>query len=491
MLALHHKVLPPTQVEKPNARAGLDKGPLYLNTEAHAWVQGSEPRRAGVGAFGFGGTNFHAVLEEYTGDHLKTPHNPLPVWPAELLVWRRSSRKALMDELQQAQQALGKGAKPDLAEWAASLIKALPTESNLPTLALVATSLEDAKEKIGSALKALNKPEKSWHDPRGVWFAEDPASPQAEAGPPALARPEHAGVRGKVAVLFPGQGSQYVNMLAQTALAFPQAREVLDRADAALQGRLEYPLSRFLYPPSAFTAEQEQRQKQELTRTEVAQPAVGAASLALWQVLHGTLGLKPDFLAGHSYGEYVALHAAGVLSEQDLLRLSHRRGAVIHEATGQTAGTMAALEASAAVVTDCLQAGKAAHPALTQVTLANLNSPGQTVISGTEEGIAAALALLKDRGIRGQRLTVACAFHSPLVAPAQERLAAALKEVPLNQPKIPVYSNVTARPYPEQPAEALALLSSHLTSPVHFQQQVEALYEAGAGSLSRSVPRAC
>lgn len=464
VLALHHKVLPPTQVEKPNVKAGLDKGPLFLNTEPRPWVQGNgQPRRAGVSAFGFGGTNFHAVLEEYTGDNEQSHDSPLRTWPAELLVWRRSSRKALVEELEQVQQALSKGARPDLAEWAWSLIQALPAETALPTLAVVATSLDDAKDKLTSALKALHNPERSWHDPRGVWFAENPT--------------EHAG---KVAVLFPGQGSQYVNMLAQMALAFPQAREVLDRADGALRGRLEQPLSRFIYPPSVFTPEQEQHQKKELTRTEVAQPAVGAASLAVWKVLHDTLGLKPDFLAGHSYGEYVALYAAGSLSEADLLRLSQRRGEVIHEATEKMPGAMAAIEARAEVVAEQLEAARRTNSALSQVSLANLNSPSQTVLSGTEEGITAALALLKDRGIRGQRLPVACGFHSPLVAPAQEPLTRAIQEVAFSAPKVPVYSNVTARPYPETPGEMVALLSTHLTSPVRFQEQIEALYQAGA-----------
>ncbi len=463
VLALHNKVLPPTQVEKPNPRAGLDSGPLYLNTEARPWVQGDgQPRRAGVSAFGFGGTNFHAVLEEYTGHSQTRQPDPLPTWPAELLVWRASNRKALFEDLTQVQQALSKGARPDLADWALSLSKALPAETNLPTLALVATSLEDAGEKIGSALKALQQSDRTWHDPRGVWFAENPAE-----------------ATGKVAVLFPGQGSQYLNMLAQTVLAFPQAREVLDRADFALRGQLESPLSRFLYPPF-FTPEQEQERKQQLTRTEVAQPAVGTASLALWSVLHGTLGLQADFLAGHSYGEYVALHVAGAMTEEHLLHLSHRRGAVIHEATGQMPGAMAALEAGSEVVAEHLQASQADTYALQQVSLANLNSPSQTVISGSEEGVAAALALFKEKGIRGQRLPVACGFHSPLVAPAQDRLNEALREIPLMSPKIPVYSNVTARPYPEDQAEMLALLSTHLTSPVRFQEQIEALYQAGA-----------
>ena len=230
----------------------------------------------------------------------------------------------------------------------------------MPTLAIVASSIDDAREKIAQALKALQTSEKTWHDPRGVWFAECPG--------------QHAG---KVAILFPGQGSQYVNMLAQTALAFPQVRAVLDRADQArhdASAPLEWPLSRFIYPPSTFTPEQEQHARQELMRTEVAQPAVGAASVALWRLLHDELGIEADFFAGHSYGEYVALHAAGAMTEDQLFRISYRRGAVIHDATAQMPGAMAAIEASGEVVSEALKD-------LPRVSLANLNSPSQTVIS--------------------------------------------------------------------------------------------------------------
>lgn len=464
VLALHHKVLPPTHVEKPNVKAGLDAGPLYLNTETRPWVQGNgQPRRAGVSAFGFGGTNFHAVLEEYRSPQAKEDHSPLPIWPAELLIWRNRDRQGLIEDLTQAQAALVHGARPILADWALSLVKALPAESHLPTLVLVASSIDDAKEKIAHGLKALNTPDKNWHDPRGIWFSENPGQQV-----------------GKVAVLFPGQGSQYVNMLAQTALAFPRVRGVLDRADAALHGRLGQALSRYVYPPSVFTPEQEQQQRKELMRTDVAQPAVGTTSLALWHLLHDQLGLQADFFAGHSYGEFVALHAAGALSEENLLHLSHQRGAIIHEATGRMPGAMAAVEANADQVLQLLEQSQTSIPLLKQVTLANLNSPTQTVISGSEEGIEAALKLFKEKAIRSQRLPVACGFHSPLMAQAEEALSRAIASHEFKPLQKPVFSNVTASAYPAEPKEIVAQLQSHLTAPVRFQQQIESLYEAGA-----------
>src|SRR5262249_2889069 len=161
-------------------------------------------------------------------------------------------------------------------------------------------------------------------DPRGIFLG-------------AAAQP------GKIAFLFPGQGSQYPNMLAQLAMIFPEVRQAYDDAERTLFGKLDRPLGRYLFPPSAFTPEEEQANKQALTRTDVAQPAIGAASLGMFHLL-GRLGIEPDFLAGHSYGDYVALCAAGALTEADLIRLSHERGRAIAEATDQMPGGMAAID---------------------------------------------------------------------------------------------------------------------------------------------------
>jgi acyl transferase domain-containing protein/NAD(P)H-dependent flavin oxidoreductase YrpB (nitropropane dioxygenase family)/NAD(P)-dependent dehydrogenase (short-subunit alcohol dehydrogenase family) len=458
-LALHHKVLPPTLVEKPNPKGNFEQGPLFLNTEARPWVHGGDPPRvAGVSAFGFGGTNFHAVLEEYTNGYLAEPAPALRHWPAELLVWRRPTRAELVASLEQCRQALAGGARSPLGDLALALSKAACGDGNQPTLAIVAASLEDLQEKLGHALEALRgagAPPSRFHDPRGIYFAEQPGEET-----------------GKVAFLFPGQGSQYPNMLAQVALAFPEVREACDRAERALSGRLEQPLGKFLFPPSTFTPEQEQAARQALTRTDVAQPAVGAVSLGMFRLL-SALGVEPAFVAGHSYGEYVALCAGGALDEEDLLRLSHERGRVIVEATGQMPGGMAAVEAGAEVV-EQLIAG------LEGVIVANRNAPSQTVLSGTEEGLQAALERLREKEVRGQRLSVACGFHSPLVNPARAPLARALAACRFRAPRVPVFSNTTAAPHSTDPAAIAELLAEHLTSPVRFQAGIEAMYEAGA-----------
>ncbi|MEQ8787393.1 MAG: SDR family NAD(P)-dependent oxidoreductase [Pirellulaceae bacterium] len=455
-MALHTKVLPPTLVETPNPKAKFDESALYLNTSPRPWIHGAEyPRLAGVSAFGFGGTNEHVVMEEYTGEFLNESPPARRHWPAELMVWRRASREAVLADVEKVLTALQAGAKPDLAELSASLWKASGDDASQPTLAVVASSLEDLRDKLASAVEALRVGESRHEDPRGVFFAESPR----EQG-------------GKVALLFPGQGSQYPDMLAETAMAFPSVRAAMDTAERVLRDKLTRPLGRYIYPPSPFGAEQEKWNQQQLAQTDVAQPAIGAASIGMLHLLR-ELGLSGDFAAGHSYGEYAALCAAGVMSEEDLYRLSHRRGEVIAEASADNRGTMAAVEADAATVEQTLTGVEG-------VTIANINAPKQTVISGSEQGVEAALAALKTAGLRGRRIPVSCAFHSPLVADAGLALAESLKTYDFQPPRIPVYSNTTADEYPHDAQSICGLLAEHLKSSVRFQDEIEAMYAAGA-----------
>jgi acyl transferase domain-containing protein len=316
--------------------------------------------------------------------------------------------------------------------------------------------LEDLKQKLDSALTMLRSGQEHGHDPRGVFFAVNPNRQQGD----------------RIAFLFPGQGSQYPNMLAQLAMAFPEVRQSFDEAEAVLVGRLEKPLGKFIFPPSTFTPEQEKQAKEALTRTDVAQPTLGAASLSMFRLL-SRLGVRADLFAGHSYGDYVALTAAGALSAEDLIRLSHERGRIILEATDCMTGAMAAIEADAATVATVLDG-------LDGVLAANLNSPNQTVISGTEDGICTALDRFQKHGIRGQRIPVACAFHSPLVAPAGEPFGRVLGSYSFESPQAPVYANTTSEPYPAEPSAIVDLLRQHLVSPVRFRDEIESMYAAGA-----------
>ena len=463
-LALHHKVLPPTLgVETPNQALRLPDSPFHANTETRPWIHRTpeHPRRAGVSALGFGGTNFHVVMEEYTGDFLShLDKASFQEWPSELIVWKANSRQALLEAIGPLEKVLSQGAKPALGDLAFTLSKIdeqtkSPKNVSLLRLALVATSLEDLRQKLGWTREVLSNSNPVVHDPRGIYFSEQPL-----------------GLQGKVAFLFPGQGSQYLNMLWDLTIQFHEVRALFERSNRILKDRLPKALSTFIFPPPTFSEDEKNSTERALAQAHIAQPAMGTADLAMFHLLK-SLGIKPDMVAGHSYGEYVALCAAGVLSEDDLIALSEARGRFIVEAAGAEPGTMAAVNAGIETVSEALRG-------IEGVWIANLNAPEQTIISGTQSAVEETVKRFKSSGIRARLIPVACAFHSPIVSRARERFREFLSGIEFTIPNSEVYSNTTARPYPKEPEAIAQQLVQHLVSRVEFIREIEAMYEDGA-----------
>ena len=464
-LALYHRVLPPTiGVDEPNPKARFEESPFYVNSEARPWMSGGNghPRRAGVSAFGFGGTDFHVVLEEYTGGYIDDGCAPVERWPAELLLWR-GSRQEILAAVGGLADRLADGLAPPLVELARTHATETETRAGDATLAIVAESIEDLGAKLDDAREALAGDGDRVHAPNGVHWAE---------------RPLAAG--GRVAFLFPGQGSQAVDMGRDIAVAFPEARETFERADRALGDFSGRPLGGYVFPPPSFTAEEAERRQAELTETDVAQPALAAADLAYLHVLRA-LGVEPEMAAGHSFGELVALAAAGCVDEDELMRLSEARGRLMREAAASEAGAMAAVDAAPDALEPLLRGG--------DVVAANLNAPDQTVVSGPRESVAAAVEWCAERGIRARLLPVACAFHSPHMAPAQRRFAEVLEETVLRRTRFPVYSNTTGDQHADDPSGIAGVLAEHLVRPVRFVSEIEAMYRDGARVFVEVGPR--
>ena len=433
-LALYHKTLPATlHVENPNPKLLEPGTPIFVNTETLPWIPPADtPRRGGVSAFGFGGTNFHAVLEEFQGD-LTNPADVAQTekWPAELYVWN----------------------DPTLADLdAGTLVGCTVSLSAKTRLAIVATSPEDLRAKLTKAKTALES-KQPLNDPQGIYLA---------FGPP----------RGRLAFLFPGQGSQKTHMLRELALIFPEFCASLEQAEQSLAGRFPKKLSAYIYPPPAFSSEQEKRQNLELTDTVIAQPALGVVEIGLCRTLE-RLGVRADMTAGHSYGEYVALAAAGVISDSALFELSESRGRAIKDTTRDEAGTMAAVAADADAIAKALDG-------MEGITLANHNSPRQTVISGANAAVHAAIRKLEAAGLAARPIPVACAFHSPLMEPARARFAEVLARQTFAKPHAAVFSNTLGGQYPEDAQEIAALLAGHLVRPVKFVDEIRAMYQQGA-----------
>jgi acyl transferase domain-containing protein/NAD(P)H-dependent flavin oxidoreductase YrpB (nitropropane dioxygenase family) len=458
-MALHHKVLPPTMhVTEPNREARFHESPFYVNTELRPWIQPSRsaPRRAGVSAFGFGGTNFHVAVEEYTeaipGVDVQAVADD---WPAELFLLRADGPSGLLEEIEICGAALASGTVPSLADFSASVWRRARERRHAErSLAIVAISLDDLRAKLETSRSTLAG-ERNGEASSEIFFYDEPLA-----------------AAGRLAFLYSGQGSQYPSMLSELASYFVEVRESFELADRVLEGRFPQPLSRYIFPPIAFSPEDRRRQTVELTATRIAQPALGATEIGLTRLLE-RLGVSPDVTAGHSYGEYTALYAAGVFDAETLLRVSEMRGRVIEEEAERCLGTMAAVTANPAAVNEALGG-------MSDVWIANLNSPRQTVISGTEEAVDEAVARLQHAGLDARRFNVACAFHSPLIAPAAERLAAALaKEAEFKEPQREVYSNTSARPYPKTADRIAEHLVQHLVSPVRFSDEITAMYDAG------------
>jgi [acyl-carrier-protein] S-malonyltransferase len=267
-----------------------------------------------------------------------------------------------------------------------------------------------------------------------------------------------------VAAIFPGQGSQAVGMGRELYAASPAAKRVLDEAEAALPG-----LMALMWEGPA----------EELQLTANQQPALVAAGAAAFAAYLEAGGVAPRLAAGHSLGEYTAHVAAGTLSVADAVRIVRKRGQYMQDAVPAGAGAMAAvLKLDEGVIREVLAEVASGGPA-DLVAVANLNAPGQTVISGTAEGVAKASDALKAKGGRAIPLKVSAPFHSPLMAPAAARLAKDLAAVAFLEPGVSIVCNVTAEPL-QGAAQAARLLTEQVTAPVRWVECVQKLDALGA-----------
>jgi acyl transferase domain-containing protein/NADP-dependent 3-hydroxy acid dehydrogenase YdfG len=449
-LALQHKILPPTlKVERPNPALKIGESPFYLNTQARPWIRKTgQPRRAGVSSFGFGGSNFHCTLEEYAGSCAHAPR--LRIYPTELMLLSAADDSGLEREIARTERQIADGAS--LAYLASSSHLAFDASHDV-RLAIVAADVAELQKHLAKARGAMASGNESLA-----------LGPDIHLG-------RGAKDNGQTVFLFPGQGSQFTGMGGDLAMAFPQAREVWDRA-AGLAEFADDPLHDLAFPRPAFEANERAAQDRRLTEMANAQPAIAAVSQSMLRLL-AQLGVQADAFAGHSFGEVSALAAAGAIDENSWLQVARTRGKLMAQAAGASEGAMLAVSAGVREVASLLVG-------FADIVIANDNAPLQVVLAGTRAAIEAADAPLKAHGLTTHRLPVASAFHSPIVAAACEPFSAALGKYALALPGRPVYANATAAPYAGDAISVRSQLARQLSQTVRFREMILALHAQGA-----------
>ncbi|MEZ8610956.1 type I polyketide synthase [Vibrio sp. 10N.222.51.C8] len=462
-LALHHKVLPPTiNVSAPNPKLDIENSPFYLNTQTRPWMQRVDgtPRRAGISSFGFGGTNFHVVLEEYTPEHARGDKYRQRQVPQTLL-FSAESRQALIDELKQVSTQ---------AADAAFKLEALAEQHSLrevnaqhARLGLVVTDQADLQAQLTQAISMLESQTKThWQMPSGTSYRESALIAENSAG--------------KVAALFAGQGSQYLNMGRELACHYPEMRQQLAQADQVFGQHKKTALSQILFPIPTFTPEATKAQEAVLTNTANAQSAIGTVSMGQFDIMTQA-GFKADMVAGHSFGELSALCASGVISQDDYYQLAFARGDAMAATPEQgDSGTMFAVILDA----DKLPAVESCISQFEGVSIANYNAPTQLVIAGPTATVQQAAQALTEQGFKAIALPVSGAFHTPLVAHAQKPFASAIDKASFSAPTLPLYSNATGKLHSKDAKAIKKAFKQHMLQSVRFSEQIEAMYEAGA-----------
>jgi len=467
-LALHHKVLPPTlNVKKPSEALGLDETHFYINSDTRPWFKRntSDSRKAAVSAFGFGGTNFHIVLDEYESNN--QPYSRLHSVAQSILI-SGETPAGLITSLKNLEINLNsEQADQGYLQLVAESRSNIPPQDH-PRVGFVAESLEEARNNIQDAIKLLEKqPEaEAWDHPRGITFRAQGIKPED-----------------KIVALFPGQGSQYLNMGNELAINFPQVMHAFEIMDELFLEQDQVPLTRVVFPPPSFTDETQQTQQSTLRETDYAQAAIGVVSYGIFKVLQQA-GFEPDMTAGHSFGELTALWAGGSLKDDVFLRLVKARGSAMvpPDVENFDSGTMAAVKGP-------LDEIKKIINSIENVIIANENSTTQTVIAGPKDDVQQTEKVLTNAGYKVTLLPVSAAFHTPLVEHASKPFAESVKAERINKSKIPVYSNTTGKAYPEDTCKAKKILADHILHPVIFKSQIEEIYKNGGRVFVEIGPR--
>lgn len=467
-LALYHKILPPTLCDQVNPDLEIEKTPFYINTETRPWINGNSkaPRRAGVNAFGFGGVNAHAVLEEYTGseNNYQLLHQQ---WTTELLIFSGEERQEVIQLINQVQRQLA-----DDTITLANLAYTLSTQVvGQHRLTIVAKDLNDLEKKLKTATEKLEEPKDHWQTRTGIYYTSVSQTPQP------------------LAFLFPGEGSQYSNMLADLCLYFPQVRQWFDFLDETFSERQNPPSSFIFPPPTSLTEAENQQANAQLFEMDLASEIVFTSSMALYELL-SDFGIKSDFMLGHSTGENVALMVSRTikkLSRAELMSKVRLFNGIYHKLNAADSIPKGTLLSVGAIEPTFLQ--KLIESFQGRLYLAMDNCPNQAVLFGSETDINQAEDELTNAGAIVSRLPFDRAYHTPLF----DDVATAFREfydaVEVGVGESCLYSCATASVFPTEPEAIRSLAAKQWSSRVRFRETIEALYKEGVRTFIEVGPK--
>ncbi len=466
-LSLYHKILPPTiHCEKPNAKLQAENSNLYINSETRAWIHPSRDtmRRAAVNAFGFGGVNSHAVLEEHTQEAPQTLLHQH--WDSELFVLSAADAPGLVEEARALAKFVNEfPAELSLKDLAWSL-SAKPFAA--ARLAIVATSRDDLAAKLEKSAQRLADPKAvNIRQADGIYYFRRQLAPE-----------------GKLAFVFPGEGAQYTNMLGDLSLHFPEVREVFDLADRAYVGHPRgYFPSELLAPPPMSSA------PERLWSMDLGSEAVLFANCAMFELLKN-LGVEAGMMVGHSTGEHTALRFAEAVpsaDESELVQSVRSVNSIFEDLKSDNQISERTLLAIGGADHGRLEALVAASEG--RLYLAIDNCPNQVVLCGESAAIDEVLRELSSTPAICQKLPFARGYHTPWFSLFSERLHDYYQGTRAGKPRVPLYSCATAEPFPDDAGEIRKIAASGWSRTVRFREVIEKMYQDGARIFLEVGPR--
>lgn len=478
-LSIYHAVLPPTlHCDAPHGLLLNSDTPLYLNTKTRPWMTGgtSGLRRAGINAFGFGGVNAHVVLEQYAaGRKVFASRSPqsekdrtlLEQWECELVVLSADSRGRLLQQLRDVIAYVADAEGVKLRDIAYTLNTASQDHGGEHRLAIVASTTSDLGEKMTIAAKRLAAPDcRQIKDAKGIYYLSE--SPLRS---------------GKLAFVFPGLGSQYVNQFDDLCIHFGEIRDVFEHADRTVDLPGGASLSQRLFPPSPAS---DRDATQALSSIDVANPAVATANGAMFTLLD-TLGIGADMMTGHSSGEWVAMPASGMVPTDEFIESMRRlNGLWFALRSSDTIAHKVMLNIGADRDTVLSIAGELD----TDIEVANDNCPHQVVAVVAPRNAERVIRTVKKRGLFVEQLPLEHGYHTKEFTYVTEGLRDYFAALPLASPHATLYSSTTAKPYPSEPDEVVELLAHTFAKPLLFRDTIEQMYEDGARIFLEVGPRA-